>query len=95
MKTRCWFAIAVAFNAMLVATLAFGQGKDIRVAFNALLFATLALGQGKDIRVAFIYDKTGPLEAYVKQTQTGLMVGIALHATAMANQQRVFILFSP
>lgn len=32
--------------------------------------------QAKDIRIALIYDKTGPLEAYVKQTQIGLMMGL-------------------
>ncbi len=48
----------------------------IAVAFDALLASTLAFSQAKDIRVAFIYDKTGPLEAYVKQTQTGLQVGL-------------------
>ena len=41
------------------------------------LFAwTLALGQAKDIRISFVYDKTGPLEAYVKQTQTGFTMGL-------------------
>ena len=32
--------------------------------------------QGKEIRIAHIYSKTGPLEAYGKQTQTGLMMGL-------------------
>lgn len=32
--------------------------------------------QGKDIRIAHIYSKTGPLEAYGKQTQTGFMMGL-------------------
>ena len=35
-----------------------------------------AAAQGKDIRVAFIYDKSGPLEAYMKQTQTGFQMGL-------------------
>jgi branched-chain amino acid transport system substrate-binding protein len=35
-----------------------------------------ALAQGKEIRIAHIYSKTGPLEAYGKQTQTGLMMGL-------------------
>jgi branched-chain amino acid transport system substrate-binding protein len=36
-----------------------------------------ALAQaGKDIRIAHIYSKTGPLEAYGKQTQTGFMMGL-------------------
>jgi branched-chain amino acid transport system substrate-binding protein len=32
--------------------------------------------QAKDIRIAHVYDKTGPLEAYAKQTQVGLMMGL-------------------
>jgi branched-chain amino acid transport system substrate-binding protein len=31
---------------------------------------------GKDIRIAHVYSKTGPLEAYGKQTQTGFMMGL-------------------
>ena len=38
--------------------------------------AGLAFAQAKDIRIAHVYDKTGPLEAYAKQTQTGLMMGL-------------------
>ena len=38
--------------------------------------AGLAFAQSKDIRIAHVYDKTGILEAYAKQTQTGLMMGI-------------------
>src|SRR4030095_15019468 len=37
--------------------------------------AVLAQGKG-DIRIAHVYSKTGPLEAYGKQTQTGLMLGL-------------------
>jgi branched-chain amino acid transport system substrate-binding protein len=40
-------------------------------------FTLPALAQGKDIKIAHIYSKTGPLEAYGKQTQTGLMMGLA------------------
>jgi branched-chain amino acid transport system substrate-binding protein len=35
-----------------------------------------AQAQGKDIRIAHIYSKTGPLEAYGKQTATGFMMGL-------------------
>ncbi|QXL85400.1 substrate-binding domain-containing protein [Comamonas sp. NLF-1-9] len=35
-----------------------------------------AFSQSKDIRIAHVYSKTGPLEAYGKQTQTGLMMGL-------------------
>ena len=37
---------------------------------------TLAFGQASEIRIAHIYDKTGPLEAYAKQTHTGLVMGL-------------------
>ncbi len=36
----------------------------------------LAFSQGKEIKIAHIYSKTGPLEAYAKQTQTGFMMGL-------------------
>ena len=51
------------------------------VARTALLAAALvapgfAFAQaGKEIRIAHVYSRTGPLEAYGKQTQTGLMMG--------------------
>jgi branched-chain amino acid transport system substrate-binding protein len=50
----------------------------IRVALAAALAgaATLALAQAREIKVAHIYGKTGPLEAYAKQTQAGLMMGL-------------------
>ena len=39
--------------------------------------APLALAQSKgEIRIAHVYSKSGPLEAYGKQTQTGLMMGL-------------------
>ncbi len=42
----------------------------------ALLASACAWSQGKDIKIAHIYSKTGPLEAYGKQTQVGLMMGL-------------------
>ena len=44
-----------------------------------LCASVLAFAQAKDtkdIRVALIYDKTGPLEAYMKQTHTGFYMGL-------------------
>jgi branched-chain amino acid transport system substrate-binding protein len=41
----------------------------------ALPFAAQAQSKG-EIRIAHVYSKTGPLEAYGKQTQTGLMMGL-------------------
>ncbi|KNE26260.1 substrate-binding domain-containing protein [Achromobacter spanius] len=49
---------------------------------NRILLAALAAlcmnsaVVAKDFVVAHVYDKTGPLEAYAKQTQTGLMLGL-------------------
>ncbi len=40
------------------------------------LLAPAAMAQGKDIKIAHVYSKTGPLEAYGKQTQVGLMMGL-------------------
>ncbi len=40
------------------------------------LLPGLTLAQGKDIRIAHVYSKTGPLEAYGKQTQIGFMMGL-------------------
>ncbi|HUP08235.1 MAG TPA: substrate-binding domain-containing protein [Caldimonas sp.] len=43
----------------------------------ALCASPLALAQTKgEIRIAHVYSKTGPLEAYAKQTQIGLMMGL-------------------
>jgi branched-chain amino acid transport system substrate-binding protein len=38
--------------------------------------ATAAFAQAKEIKIAHVYDKTGVLEAYAKQTQAGLMMGL-------------------
>ncbi|MEO8312745.1 MAG: substrate-binding domain-containing protein [Caldimonas sp.] len=47
------------------------------VAAIAALASPLAIAQGKgEIRIAHVYSKTGPLEAYGKQTQTGFMMGL-------------------
>jgi branched-chain amino acid transport system substrate-binding protein len=43
---------------------------------TAAALPSLALAQSKDIRIAHVYSKTGPLEAYGKQTQVGLMMGL-------------------
>ena len=50
------------------------------VALAALAASTIAtpvaLAQAKEIKIAHVYSRTGPLEAYGKQTQTGLMMGL-------------------
>ena len=48
----------------------------LTTALAAVFAAPLALSQDKQIKIAHIYSKTGPLEAYGKQTATGLMMGL-------------------
>lgn len=40
------------------------------------LVSPLAFSQDKQIKIAHIYSKTGPLEAYGKQTATGFLMGL-------------------
>jgi branched-chain amino acid transport system substrate-binding protein len=42
----------------------------------AALAGASSLTLAQDIRIAHIYGKTGPFEAYAKQTQAGLMMGL-------------------
>jgi branched-chain amino acid transport system substrate-binding protein len=49
----------------------------LAVAALAALATPAAFAQGKgEIRIAHVYSKTGPLEAYGKQTATGFMMGL-------------------
>jgi len=58
-------------------TLSGGRRSLLAVAALAALASPLAQAQGKgEIRIAHVYSKTGPLEAYGKQTQTGFMMGL-------------------
>jgi branched-chain amino acid transport system substrate-binding protein len=48
----------------------------ITLAVLATAFAAPAFSQSKEIKIAHIYSKTGPLEAYGKQTAIGFMMGL-------------------
>ncbi|HSV53682.1 MAG TPA: ABC transporter substrate-binding protein, partial [Burkholderiaceae bacterium] len=48
----------------------------LATAVAATFASTAAFSQSKEIRIAHIYSKTGPLEAYGKQTATGFMMGL-------------------
>ena len=58
--------------------------------------ATLAFAQSRsgEIRIAHVYDKTGPLEAYAKQTHTGLMMGLsyATNGTMEINGKKLVVI---
>lgn len=59
----------------------------------ATLASPLAWAQGKDIKIAHVYSRTGPLEAYGKQTQTGLMMGLeyATNGTMTVNGRKIVV----
>ena len=61
----------------------------------AAMWPLAASAQGKgDIRIAHVYSKSGPLEAYGKQTQTGLMLGLeyATNGTMAVNGRKLVVL---
>ena len=53
-----------------------------------------ALAQGRDIKIAHIHSKTGPLEAYGKQTATGFMMGLdyATGGTMTLNGRKLVVI---
>ena len=46
------------------------------LALALCIAAAAGAARANDLRIALIYSKTGPLEAYAKQTETGLMLGL-------------------
>jgi branched-chain amino acid transport system substrate-binding protein len=68
------------------------------VALAALAASAFALpnafSQGKDIKIAHVYSRTGALEAYGKQTQTGLVMGLeyATGGTMMVNGRKIVLI---
>jgi branched-chain amino acid transport system substrate-binding protein len=52
------------------------------------------LAQSKEIKIAHIYSKTGPLEAYGKQTATGFMMGLdyATGGTMMVAGKKIVVI---
>jgi len=61
-------------------------------AASFVLAATAA--QAADLKIALIYSKTGPLEAYAKQTETGLMMGLEYltKGTMMLDGRKIVVL---
>jgi branched-chain amino acid transport system substrate-binding protein len=66
----------------------------ISLAALAATLAAPAFGQTGEIRIAHVYSKTGPLEAYGKQTQTGLMMGLdyATGGTMTVNGKKLVVI---
>ena len=59
----------------------------------ALAFGS-AFAQSKEIKIAHIYSKTGPLEAYGKQTATGFLMGLdyATQGTMMVAGKKLVVI---
>ena len=61
-------------------------------------FCVLCLCSGgaaaQNIKIAHVYDKTGPLEAYARQTQTGLLMGLeyATNGTMMVDGHKLVVI---
>ena len=74
--------------------LAASVGTLAMATLTALTTPTLALAQAKEIRIAHIYSKTGPLEAYGKQTATGFMMGLdyATGGTMMVSGKKLVVI---
>ena len=64
------------------------------VAMACALASPLVLAQSKEIKIAHIYSKTGPLEAYGKQTATGFMMGLdyATGGTMMIGDKKLVVI---
>jgi len=73
---------------------AFSGAMFASLATAALIVPIQAAAQGKEIRIAHVYSKTGPLEAYGKQTQTGLMMGLdyATNGTMMVAGKKIVLI---
>ena len=66
--------------------------RRILIAAAAGLIASAASAQ--DLKIALIHGKTGPLEAYAKQTETGLRMGLeyATRGTMMVDGRKIVLI---
>src|SRR5260370_20980618 len=68
-----------------------------RLIAGALLSATVTMAgaaSAQDLKMALIYSKTGPLEAYAKQTENGLTLGLEYltQGTLSLNGRKIIVL---
>ena len=70
-----------------------GLAQTLRTGAIALVLAA-GFASAQDIRIAHVYDKTGALEAYAKQTQAGLLMGLsyATHGTMAINGHKLVVI---
>lgn len=77
---HAYLNIAARLGALTLAALALGQ-------------ASVATAQPKDIKIGLVYSRTGPLEAYGKQTQAGVVLGLdyATGGTMRVNGRKIVL----
>src|SRR5260370_42432370 len=68
-----------------------------RLIAGVLLSATVTMAGAagaQDLKIALIYSKTGPLEAYAKQTENGLTLGLEYltQRTLLLNGRKIIVL---
>jgi branched-chain amino acid transport system substrate-binding protein len=70
--------------------------RALAVGLSALALSGAAMAQKapKDLKIAHVYSKTGPLQAYGQQTQTGLMLGFdyATGGTMTVNGRKIVVI---
>jgi branched-chain amino acid transport system substrate-binding protein len=70
------------------------MNRTLKWAAGATLAAATSLAFAQDIKIAHVYGKTGPLEAYAKQSHTGLMMGLeyATHGTMKVLGRKIVVI---
>ena len=65
-----------------------------RILIAAAIGAFATAASAEDLKIALIYGKTGPLEAYAKQTETGLRLGFeyATKGTNMVDGRKIVLI---
>lgn len=68
--------------------------RTLKIAAALALAAGAGLASAQDIKIAHVYGKTGPLEAYAKQSHTGLMMGLeyATHGTMKVLGRKIVVI---
>ena len=66
----------------------------LKFAAALALAAVAGLASAQEIKIAHVYGKTGPLEAYAKQSHTGLMMGLeyATHGTMKVLGRKIVVI---
>ena len=68
--------------------------RTLKIAAALTLAASAGLASAQEIKIAHVYGKTGPLEAYAKQSHTGLMMGLeyATHGTMKVLGRKIVVI---